>query len=122
MVDDFLARYPEFQNVDTGRLNLALADAALEVSARVWGKLHPKGVFALAAHLLYVGGALTKRGTNNGKPVQAATSKTAGGLSVGYADPSAGFGANHQGLALSSYGQEYLRLLKLVGRHMLVVR
>ncbi len=40
MVEDFLARYPEFKNVDTGQLSLALEDAALEVSAPVWGKLH----------------------------------------------------------------------------------
>nr|WP_254224958.1 DUF4054 domain-containing protein [Yersinia pestis]AKT73159.1 hypothetical protein [Yersinia pestis] len=45
MVEDFLARYPEFKNVDTGQLSLALEDAALEVSAPVWGKLHQKGGF-----------------------------------------------------------------------------
>ncbi len=42
MVDDFLARYPEFQNVDKGRLNLALEDAALGSLCSRLGKLHQK--------------------------------------------------------------------------------
>lgn len=121
MVEDFLARYPELKNVDTGQLSLALEDAALEVSAPVWGKLHQKGVFSLAAHLLYAGGAISDD-RKPGEPAQAATSMSGGGLSIGMADPGTGFGANNQGLAMSSYGQEYLRLLQLVGRYMLVVR
>lgn len=121
MVEDFLARYPEFEAVDKGRLTLAIDDAALEVSAPVWGKLYQKGVFALAAHLLYAGGAISDD-KKPGEPAQAATSMSAGGLSIGMADPGAGFGTDNQGLAMSSYGQEYLRLLQLVGRYMLVVR
>ncbi|WP_420919619.1 hypothetical protein [Xenorhabdus bovienii] len=43
-------------------------------------------------------------------------------MSIGYSAPDAGFGTNHEGYASSSYGQDYLRLRKLVSRHMLVVR
>lgn len=121
MEDEFLARYPEFVKVDKSRVSLALSDAALELSERVWGKLYPRGLMALTAHLLYVGGALSPSGSSNGRPVQAATSKSAGGLSIGYSSPDSGFSSNHQGLALTTYGQEYLRLLRLTARHFLVV-
>ncbi|MDC9606856.1 DUF4054 domain-containing protein [Xenorhabdus griffiniae] len=119
---DFLTRYPEFANVDKHRIELALQDAADQISSKVWRRLYEQGRQALAAHLLYVSGALTRSGNNNGKPVQIAMSKSAGGLSIGYSAPDAGFTANHEGYASSTYGQEYLRLRKLVSRHMLVVR
>ncbi|CAQ85200.1 MULTISPECIES: DUF4054 domain-containing protein [Photorhabdus] len=119
---EFLIRYPEFAKVDILRIEIALQDAANQVSSKVWGKLYEQGFHALAAHLLYVSGALTKSGNSNGKPVQIATSQSAGGLSVGYSSPDSGFSANHDGYASSTYGQAYLRLRKLVSRHMLVVR
>ncbi|CDM88178.1 DUF4054 domain-containing protein [Xenorhabdus bovienii] len=119
---DFLTRYPEFAKVDENRIEIALQDAANQMSSKVWNKLYEQGRQALAAHFLYVSGALTRRGNSNGKPVQIAMSKSAGGLSTGYSAPDAGFGANHEGYASSSYGQTYLSLRKLVSRHMLVVR
>ncbi|MDE9519553.1 DUF4054 domain-containing protein [Xenorhabdus bovienii] len=119
---EFLTRYPEFAKVDKNRIEIALQDAANQMSSKVWNKLYEQGRQALAAHLLYVSGALTRRGNSNGKPVQIAMSKSAGGLSTGYSAPDAGFGTNHEGYASSSYGQDYLRLRKLVSRHMLVVR
>ncbi|WP_448512402.1 DUF4054 domain-containing protein [Photorhabdus laumondii] len=119
---EFLTRYPEFAKVDENRIEITLQDAANQMSSKVWGKLYEQGLHALAAHFLYVSGALTKSGNSNGKPVQIATSKSAGGISTSYSAPDAGFGANHEGYASSGYGQRYLSLRKLVARHMLVVR
>ena len=118
---EFLNRYPEFTEADQFRIKTALEDAENQMSRRVWGKLFEQGHHALAAHLLYASGALTKKGSTTGAPVQTATSKTAGGLSVGYSAPDSGFAANHNGYASSTYGQEYLRLRKLVGVHFLAV-
>ncbi|HCM63337.1 MAG TPA: DUF4054 domain-containing protein [Morganella sp. (in: Bacteria)] len=118
---EFLNRYPEFAKVDQLRIKIAIEDAENQMSRKVWRKLFEQGHHALAAHLLYVSGALTKKGNSNGAPVQAATNKTAGGLSIGYSAPDSGFAANHSGYASSTYGQEYLRLRKLVGVHFLVV-
>ncbi|EQB7288419.1 DUF4054 domain-containing protein [Morganella morganii] len=117
----FTKRYPEFTEVDPDRIKIALDDAENQMSRKVWGKLFEQGHHALAAHLLYASGALTKKGSTNGAPVQTATSKTAGGISIGYSAPDSGFAANHDGYASSIYGQEYLRLRKLVGVHFLVV-
>jgi hypothetical protein len=119
---EFLDRYPEFAKVDDSRIKIALQDAADQMSSKVWGKLYEQGQQALAAHFLYSSGALSRNGNNNGKPVQIAMSKSAGGLSIGYSAPDAGFSANHEGYASSTYGQTYLRLRKLVSPHMLVVR
>ncbi|MEG0280630.1 MAG: DUF4054 domain-containing protein [Morganella sp. (in: enterobacteria)] len=118
---EFLIRYPEFAKVAQSRIDVAIEDAGNQMSSKVWRKLFEQGHHALAAHLLYVSGALTKKGNSNGAPVQSATSKTAGGLSIGYSAPDSGFAANHNGYASSTYGQEYLRLRKLVGVHFLVV-
>ncbi len=118
---EFLNRYPEFTEVDQFRIKIALDDAENQMSRKVWGKLFEQGHHALAAHLLFASGALTKKGSTNGAPVQAATSKTAGGISVGYTAPDSGFAANHNGYASSTYGQDYLRLRKLVGVHFLAV-
>ena len=56
-----------------------------------------------------------------GNPVQFAMSKSAGAISIGYSAPDVGFASNHEGYALSTYGQEYLRLRKLVGVHVMVI-
>lgn len=118
----FLVRYPEFSKVDKARIELAQQDAENQMSRKVWGKKFEQGRDALTAHLLYVSGALTKSGSLNGRPAQSATSKSAGGLSVGYSSPDSGFGADHKGYASSSYGQEYVRLRALVGVHVMVIR
>lgn len=119
---EFTTRYPEFASTPPERIACALQDAENQMSRKVWNKLFEQGYHALAAHLLYASGALTKSGNTNGKPLKTATSVSAGGLSVGYSAPDTGFGANHDGYASSSYGQEYIRLRKLVGVHVLAVR
>lgn len=118
---EFTVRYPEFASVAPARIEGALQDAENQMSRKVWNKLYEQGFHALAAHLLYASGALSKTG-GTGKPVQTVTSRSVGGISVGYSAPDAGFGANHDGYASSSYGQEYLRLRKLVGVHVLAIR
>ncbi|PVZ86710.1 DUF4054 domain-containing protein [Serratia sp. S1B] len=119
---EFTVRYPEFSSTSPERISGALQDAANQMSRKVWGKLFEQGHHALAAHLLYASGVLTKSGNHSGKPLQAANSKSAGGLSISYSAHDAGFGTNHDGYASSSYGQEYLRLRKLVGVHVLAIR
>jgi len=119
---EFKTRYPEFASVAPARIEGALQDAANQMSRKVWNRLYEQGLHALAAHLLYEAGALTPSGNSNGKPVQSVTSRAVAGVSVGYSAPDAGFSANHNGYASSSYGKEYLRLRKLVGVHVLAIR
>lgn len=119
---EFIERYPEFASTAPTRREIALQDAENQMSRKVWGKLFEQGHHALAAHLLYVSGALTPSGSKNGKPAQALTSHAVAGVSLGYSAPDAGFGSDHDGYASSGYGQEYIRLRKLVGVHVLAIR
>lgn len=119
---EFTVRYPEFASTDPARINGALQDAENQMSRKVWNKLYEQGLHALAAHLLYASGALSKTGSTNGKPVKTMISHSVAGLSVGYSAPDAGFGANHDGYATSTYGQEYIRLRNLVAVHVLAIR
>lgn len=119
---EFTVRYPEFASVAPARMEGALQDAANQMSRKVWNKLYEQGLHALAAHLLYVAGVLTPSGSGNGKPIQTITSRSVAGVSMGYSAPDAGFGTSHDGYGSSSYGQEYLRLRKLVGVHVLAIR
>lgn len=119
---EFIERYPEFTSTAPARMQGALDDAANQMSRKIWGRLYEQGLYALAAHLLYVSGALNAAGSSNGKPSQSVASRSVGGVSVSYSAPDAGFGSNHDGYASSGYGQEYIRLRKLVGVHVLAIR
>lgn len=119
---EFTERYPEFAAIAPGRVTGSLQDAENQMSRKVWGKLFEQGHHALAAHLLYASGALTASGNSTGKPVQAVASRSVAGVSLSFTAPDSGFGANHNGYGSSSYGQEYLRLRKLVAVHVIAIR
>lgn len=48
----FLARFPEFTNVDTAQIDARIADAAHAVNAEVWGDELDHAHALMAAHLL----------------------------------------------------------------------
>lgn len=121
-MDEFLLRYPEFSDVPANRIELALSDASLELSKRVWGKLYVRALCALAAHLLYLSGALSDGSDDNSGVNRLAASESAGSVSVSYLSPDLGFSDDHAGLALTKYGQEFLRLGKYVNMHILAVK
>lgn len=115
-LDVFLARYPEFEQHDANRIVLFLSDAKAEMSESRWGDLYQRGLCALTAHLLYLDDL---RRQSQGQAVKAVTSERAGELSVNFAMPTlTGSESDYQ---LSAYGQEYLRLRKLVGVGVMVV-
>lgn len=108
--DVFLERYPEFNEVDYTKIDLFLSDAEMEVSQSRWGKLYQRGVLALAAHLLRLSLWTTQGGGGANRNLAA---ESAGELSVTYATPTlTGTDADYQ---LTAYGQEYLRLRRLIG-------
>lgn len=108
--DVFIERYPEFNEVDYTKIDLFLSDAEMEVSQSRWGKLYQRGVLALTAHLLRLSLWTTEGGGGANRNL---SSESAGELSVSYAVPTlTGTDADYQ---LTAYGQEYLRLRKLVG-------
>ena len=109
-IDDFRERYPEFKEVDGFRIALFLLDAQQEISQARWGRLFERGVLALTAHLLRLSLWTTEGGGGANRNL---ASESAGELSVSYAVPTlTGTDADYQ---LTAYGQEYLRLRRLVG-------
>ena len=111
LTEDFLLRYPEFGKTDAKRIGLFLSDAQAEVGKVRWAKLYDRGVMALTAHLLKLSADAEISG---GAANRNLASESAGELSVSYAAPIYTNGSDDF-YQLTAYGQEYLRLRKLVG-------
>jgi hypothetical protein len=108
---DFKERFPEFDSVSDTRVQLFLDDAALELDEGRWGDLYDKGLSYLTAHLLYIGEQSSAGAGEGSGPL---TSKSVGDVSLS-------FGANlaadtdAASFNATSYGQEYYRLMMMVG-------
>lgn len=111
LIEDFLLRYPEFEKTDVSRIGLFLSDAQAEVSKARWGKLYDRGVMALTAHLLKL---KAEAEVTEGEANRNLAGESAGELSVSYAMPISANGSDDF-YQLTAYGQEYLRLRRLVG-------
>lgn len=111
LTEDFLLRYPEFEKTDARRIGLFLSDAQAEVGQVRWGKLYDRGVMALTAHLLKLKADAEFSG---GVASRNLAGESAGELSVSYTAPISANGSDDF-YQLTAYGQEYLRLRRLVG-------
>lgn len=111
LTSNFRRRYPEFRETDDECIGLFLSDAESEVSKARWGKLYERGVMALAAHLLKIRTDSEASGGEINRPI---ASESAGELSVSYVQSTPTNGADDY-YQLTAYGQEYLRLRRLVG-------
>lgn len=111
LTEDFLLRYHEFEKTDARRIGLFLSDAQAEVSQVRWGKLYDRGVMALTAHLLKLKADAEFSG---GVASRNLAGESAGELSVSYTAPISANGSDDF-YQLTAYGQEYLRLRRLVG-------
>lgn len=117
LLDDFLERYPEFGQGDERENLIALfiSDAKSEISEKRWGKFYKRGVMALTAHLLKLD---LDAKQNAGMGHRTVAGESAGELSVSYQPTSGQNGDDFY--HLTAYGQEYLRLKKLVGVGLMV--
>lgn len=116
----FRDEYPEFSKVDDSIIKHFLESSELVVSKKAWGKLYDLGLFAYTAHRLAIKGFLNIGLDNqpifsNGENFKTVSSKTAGGLSIGYTSQNTSTGnTSDYDLTSTSYGQEYLRLRRLI--------
>lgn len=117
---NFRDEYPEFSKVDDSTINHFLESSALVVSKKVWGKLYNLGLFAYTAHKLAIKGFLNRDLDNNvifnnGEHFKSVSGKSAGGLSLNYTSQNNSSGnPSDYDLTSTSYGQEYLRLRRLI--------
>ena len=116
----FRDEYPEFSKVDDSTIKHFLESSALVVSEKAWGKLYNLGLFAYTAHRLAIKGFLNRDLDdnvifNNGENFKSVSSKSAGGLLIGYTSQNTSSGnPSDYDLTSTSYGQEYLRLRRLI--------
>jgi len=115
---DFKARFPEFSLIDDVRVQIFIDDAALEMSESAWNILYNKGLAYLTAHLLTIANKSEANGGSGGtnNPV---ASHSVEGVSESFAVPTLDDATNN--ITSTSYGQEYARLLRLIGRGAFVV-
>jgi hypothetical protein len=119
----FKARYTEFSTLSDARIQIFLDDAALEMDSGRWGDLYDRGQAALAAHLLALaerGAAGSTTGISGQGPL---TSRSVGDVSVGFGFGSSGGGNSSTEASYMStvYGQDYWRLVQIVGFGAVVV-
>lgn len=113
---NFRDEYPEFKDVPDSTIDHFLESSALVISKKAWGKLYDLGLFAYTAHRLAVKGFLNigldgNPIFSNGENFKSVSSKSAGGLSIGYTSQgSTVSNASDGDLSSTTYGQEFLRL------------
>jgi hypothetical protein len=112
-------RFPEFVSIADSRIQLFIDDAVLELSPGEWADNYDRGLSYLAAHLLSCS-ISTAAGGGVGGMNGPVASRAVGDVSISFGstlsmDAAAGVYNN------TPYGQEYWRLVNLLGVGMLTV-
>lgn len=115
LVKEFRLRFPEFETTPTPAVVFFLNDAMQELSKKRWASLYQRGLFYLTAHLIAMQNRIIENGNGGRFPVSA---ENAGELSVSYVAQVAKGDTQYE---LTCYGQEFLRLRKLIAIGALVV-
>ncbi len=115
VLKEFRMRFPEFKAITDDVVVFFINDAAQELSSKKWGRLYSRGLTTLTAHLLAIYERIIENGDGANYPV---TSESAGELSVSYGSTVTAQTAQYE---LTCYGQEFLRLRRLVAVGALVV-
>jgi hypothetical protein len=117
---EFKERFPEFDSVDDLRVQTFIDKALLNIGESEWGAYFVEGQLYLTAHFL----ALDERSRNSGGTPEAGPviARKIGDVSVTFASPaSASGGSVENPYGQTSYGQEYWRLVKIVGEGMVAI-
>lgn len=115
---EFKARFPEFDSVDDSRIQVFIDDAELELDEGVWGTWYEKGLAYLTAHFLTIANQTAAGASGStGGPV---ASRSVGDVSISFAR-GASTGATEDYFNSTSYGQEYFRMVNIVGVRALAV-
>ncbi|AOJ86724.1 hypothetical protein WS87_08585 [Burkholderia sp. MSMB0856] len=117
-VADVRARFAALSKpFDDDIVLLAIGDVLPFLDRERWGGFYQRTACGLVMHFLVMARAAERTG---GKPVLTATSKKAGEVQASYAVPTALTG-DDAWLAATTWGQEYLKLRRIVGAGGLVV-
>jgi hypothetical protein len=108
---EFKLRFPEFDSVSDARIQIFIDDAELELDEDRWGDLYDKGLSYLTAHLLYIGEQTSGGQGEGGGPL---STKAVGDVSFSFGSY---LTTDNKATVFNStsYGQEYYRLMIMVG-------
>lgn len=110
---EFKVRFPEFALVEDGRIQFLMIDAAAFVDESTWSDLYVRGLSLVIAHFLVLD-ALRAGGYVNAAMAGNVVAKKVGPVSVAY-DAAMNAKIADSPFARTTYGQEYLRLARMVG-------
>jgi len=108
---EFKTRFPEFDSLADARIQLFIDDAELELDEDRWGDLYDKGLSYLTAHLLYIGEQTSTGQGEGGGPL---STKAVGDVSLSFGSYLT-TNKDANSFNATSYGQEYYRLMMMVG-------
>lgn len=109
---EFKIRFPEFTTLTDLKVQAAIDEAVLEVSAEKWSTWYNRGLGYLAAHILKL--RTTIEGGDGGLDgLSPVASKTVGDVSVSFA-AGAFLATDADGFNATPYGREFFRLRKLI--------
>lgn len=108
LLKEFRMRFPEFKAITDDVVAFFINDAMQELSPSKWGRLYSRGLTTLTAHLLAMYERIIENGDGANYPV---VSESAGELSVSYGSTATAETSQYE---LTCYGQEFLRLRRLV--------
>ena len=118
----FKSRYAEFSAVSDATVQIYLDDAGLELDEGRWGSLYDRGIYALAAHFISLAQRAALGGSTGAGASGPLASKSIGDVSLSYAWTSGAGQTRNQDYYLATiYGQDYLRLVSVVGYGMVAV-
>jgi len=120
--DDIRARYPEFGDPPTdATIQIYIDDAVSELSGAEWGDDYDGGLSALTAHFLSLH-LMQQGGGGTSGPAKNVSARKVGDVSVNF-DTAGGIAGDglYNYYSTTPYGQEYWRLVTLLGVGMLTV-
>lgn len=110
---EFKARYPVFATIDNAFVQLVITEQEQVIDLQRWGELYSKGVMLLTAHELTINNPQMTQVISNGLSSDK-TQVKAGDVSYSR-DASLMLKYENSPYSRTTYGQQYLYLLRQVG-------
>ena len=119
---DIRARFPEFTDppFTDARIQLFIDDAVSELSEGAWGDYYDRGLSYFTAHLLSWA-TMASQGEGTPGSINKVTSRKVGDVAINFGGQAAGSSSLEDYYNSTSYGQEYYRLIRLLGVSMVAV-
>ena len=117
---DFKIRFPEFDTISDARIQIFIDKSILNLDEGLWDARYNEGLYYLTAHFLQLGENTANQGGGSGGTAPL-SSKSIGDVSISFATGSIDGDSSAAYYNSTTYGQEYWRMLMIVGEGMVAV-